>query len=120
DGASSVGRVLIVPEFAAGACVGCPDVVGRREVENSVDEQGRGLDLDIASADSHAAATASTCSESRSPRQRKRVDIGGIDLGERDEAATGVIAVVAGPGVSGRMKQIGLREALRQKRARGE
>jgi len=41
DRATGVGRIGVVPEFATGTYINSPGVVGRGQIENTVDKQGR-------------------------------------------------------------------------------
>ena len=69
DGAARVGWILIVPQLAAGAGIGGPNMIGRGEVENAVHHQRRRLDRD-----------ARPIAEARGPGERQGVYVGGIDL----------------------------------------
>ncbi len=104
DGAAGVRRILVVPQLAAGARVGRPDVVGRGEVEDAVHHQRRRFDGDRGSAAAASSRSAAARGEARGPGERQRVDVRGIDLGERAEAPAGVIAVVSGPGIGFRLE----------------
>src|ERR1700722_6501015 len=74
NGRAGVGRIFVVPELVAGARVGGPHVVGRGEIENALDQQRRGFDLDSASA-----AGAGTVITGR-PGECEVLDVRRVDL----------------------------------------
>src|SRR5262249_17990367 len=69
-----------------------PRVIGNGEVEDAVNHQGSGFDRGVADS-----ALRAHIRDAVEPRERKTVDVGGVDVGERAEAAARVIAVVRGP-----------------------
>src|SRR5262249_32687993 len=81
--------VLVVPELLAGVGVDGPEVVGRGDVDDAARDDGRGLDL-------LAALPA--------PDLFELADIFRRDPGEFAVALAGVVAVVGGPGVGGRVE----------------
>src|SRR5437899_224116 len=83
------GFALVVPDLAAEFRVDGPDVVGRSEVHDAVYDERRGFENASRSA--------------INPGEGERVDVAGVDLIERAVAAAGVVAVVGGPSVGGRV-----------------
>src|SRR5581483_2625906 len=98
-----------MPQLASAARVHSPGVIGSSEVQDAIDLERRGLDLD---------AAASPRRETPRPREIQRVHVRLVDLLERAKATPGVIAVIGRPGVGGRLKQFGGIERLRGQRAR--
>ena len=88
---------LVMPELAPGARIHGPGVVGEREIEDAVDFQRRGFD--------GGGERSGAGIETIFPSQGHRCDVRGIDPRQRTEAAAGVIAVVSGPSVGGRLEQ---------------
>ena len=95
----------VVPDDAAGARIQRPDVIGRREIQDAVDFERRRFD--------------GRRVQLRHPGQRQLADVRLIDLRQRAVAAAGVIAVVSGPGIGGRLQQR-LRDRGRRRRASGD
>jgi len=82
---------LVVPNLATGAGVDGPGVVGYGEIQNAIDLQWRGFDLDTKGT---AAGTGLGMIE---PGEFQVAYIAGVDLIESAEAAARVITVVGGP-----------------------
>ncbi len=88
---------LVMPDLAAGARVDGPGVVGEREIEDAVDFERRRFD--------GRRKRSGAGIEAIFPGQGHRGDVRRIDVRERTEAAAGVIAVVSGPRIGGRLEQ---------------
>src|SRR5437879_264546 len=85
------GLALVVPDLAAEFRVDGPNVIGRSEIHDAVDDERRGFE------DARWSAI--------NPGEGERVDVAGVDLIERAVSAAGVVAVVGGPGIGGRVQQ---------------
>ena len=81
----------VVPDFATGARVDGPSVVGNAEVEDAIDFERRGFDFDT------EGATAGSGLSVKEPGELELMDIAGVDLIEGAVAATGIIAVIGRP-----------------------
>ena len=89
---------VVVPNLAPEAGIHGPNVVRRSEVEDAVYFERSGFKL-------------LACGIN--PGERKRLDVGGVDLVERAEAPARVVAVVGGPRIGGGFEKSGGIEALR-------
>ena len=85
-----VRRVGVVPDLVAGARVHRPDVVGDGEINNAVHQQRGGFD-------------GRRLAGLKGPGEAEIGDVGRRDLREGAVAAAGIVAVVGGPGIGGRM-----------------
>ncbi len=94
-----VFRIDVMPELMSGAGIDGPDVVGDGEIQDAIDQQGRGFD---------GAALIGL----ENPGERELTDIFGSDLGELAMALAGIVAVVGRPGIGGRMEEETRVEAL--------
>src|ERR1700729_4200350 len=96
-----------------------PRVIRRGEIENAIQHERRGLDLQTAETGFAAGhrrhirtQAADRCPETRPgrspvyPRQRHLPDVELVDLPERAEAAARVIAVISGPCIGGCFEQL--------------
>src|SRR5579864_6108657 len=85
------GRMVVVPDLVAGACIHGPDVVRNGEVQNAIDQQRRGLDgrelLGL-----------------KGPGKAQILDVQGRNLSESTVASAGIVAMVSRPTVGGRVK----------------
>src|SRR5438046_4870966 len=81
------GFTLIVPNLAAEFRVDGPNMVGRSEIHDAVDDERRGFE------DASWSAI--------NPGEGERVDVAGVDLIESTVTAAGVVAVVGGPSIGG-------------------
>jgi len=88
DEVAAVVDPIVLPEELALARVDGENVVGDGEVEDSVDQQRRGLDHRVADA-----ALRTDAADLVGPGGGQRGDVGGVDLGERAVASSGVIAL---------------------------
>src|ERR1019366_4753800 len=115
----------VMPQLFAGMRVDGPSVIRRGEVENAIQHQRRGFDLQAAETGFPAGygghirtQPANGCTEGWAcrrpvnPRQRHLFDVELVDLPERAEPAARVIAVVSGPCIGGRLKQLSRVEYL--------
>src|SRR5882724_12260334 len=84
------GFTLIVPDLATEFRVDGPNMVGRSEIHDAVDDERRGFENVSWSA--------------INPGESERTDVAGVDLIERAVTAAGVVAVVGGPSVGGRVQ----------------
>ena len=82
--------VLVMPEFLAGARVDGPEVIGRRDVDDAVRHDRRGLE---------------PLAGLEAPDLFEPADILGSDLGQLAVPLAGVIAVISEPGVRGGIEQ---------------
>src|SRR5258708_34930347 len=85
------GFTLVMPDLAAEPCVDGPNMVGRSEVHDAVDDERRGFE------DARRSAI--------NPGESERIDVAGVDLIESAVTTAGVVAVVGGPSVGGRVQQ---------------
>src|SRR5262249_27247686 len=79
-----------VPDLASSSRVDGPDMVGRREIQETVHHQRRAFDR---------AGAGHT--QPVDPRETQVLHVAGVDLRQRAEATAGVVAVVGRPGVGG-------------------
>ena len=99
-----VGRIGVMPDLMAGARIHRPDVVRHGEVQDAVDQQGRGLQ-------------GRRLARLKRPGQRERPNVLRSDLGQRTMAPAGIIPVIARPTVGGRICNRRRIETLRQQAA---
>ena len=81
-----VRRVLVAPDLPSRARVDGPEIVGRREVHDAVDENRRGLDL-------------LRKVRLERPGEAERVHVVARDLRQRAVAPARIVAVIRGPAV---------------------
>ena len=105
DMQSFVGRIGIAPDLMSGARIHRPDVVRHREVQDAVDQKGRGLQGRL-------------LPRLERPGQGQRANVLRSDLRQRTMAPAGIITVIAGPAVGGRVGNRRRIETLRQQAAR--
>src|SRR5262249_22296508 len=86
-----------VAYLAACARVDGPGVVRQAEVKNAINLNGRGLDC---------ASESAARVHAVDPGETERTDIRIVDLVERAETATRIVAVVHWPGVRGKLHQL--------------
>ena len=94
-----------MPELATGAGVDGPGVVGHGEVEHAIHFERRGFDGD-------AARRIGAHVDAVHPGESQCACVGSGHLLQRAEAATGVIAIVGGPGIGGQLFEFGGVKAL--------
>src|SRR5215813_13152737 len=90
-----------MPDLPAGACINRPDVIGQCEVHHTVDHEWSRFDRCIEITARYGA---------KHPGETERADVGLVDLPKRAVTAARIIAVVCGPGVRRRLKQLGWSE----------
>ena len=97
-----------MPEFAAGARVDRPDVIGKREVQDAVDSSG------VAWMEPPKVAAAEV--DPVDPGQAQEPMFESLIFDERAEAPAGVVAVVSRPRIGGRLSELRRVKALRKQR----
>src|SRR5450755_3818557 len=102
-----------MPKLAAGARVHRPGVVGNGEIQHAIYFEWRGFDL-------VAERTAAASLRSIDPSQTEVADVARVDLRECAVTLSGIVAIVSGPSVGGRLEKLGWVQRLRSRQSRGD